>query len=121
MINGISSKLFVTSDMIRIDTVKSDMSKLYDAYSERYGGSHSSAPAPSVYSATIPSGSSWEEMMNLHVIDFGSSSSSYTRSELENYYEINFSACFAIRLDGRHDFTNFDILESPINCISYSF
>ena len=110
MINGISSRLSVTSDMITIDTVKSDMSKLYDAYSERYRGSHSSAPAPSVSSATVPSGSSWEEMMTLYGIGFGSSSSSYTRSELENYYETNFSACFAIGQDGRHDFTNFDLL-----------
>ena len=60
--------------------------------------------------ATVPSDSSWEEMMNFHGIDFGSSSSSYTRSELENYYETNFSACFAIGPDGRHDFTNFDLL-----------
>ena len=74
MINGISSRLSVTSDMITIDTVKSDISKLYDAYSERYGGSHSSAPAPSVSNATVPSGSSWEEMMNLHGIGFDSSS-----------------------------------------------
>ena len=48
--------------------------------------------------------------MNLHGIGFGSSSSSYTRSELENYYETNFSACFAIGPDGHHDFTNFDLL-----------
>ena len=86
------------------------MSKLYDAYSERYGGSHSSAHAPSVSSATVPSGSSWEEMMTLYGIGFGSSSSSYTRSELENYYETNFSACFSIGPDGRHDFTNFVLL-----------
>ena len=47
MINGISSRLFVTSDMITIDTVKFDMSSLCDTYSERYAGSHSSTPAPS--------------------------------------------------------------------------
>ena len=110
MINRISSRLRVTSDIITTDTIRSNMSKLYDAYNEKYGGSHSFAPTPSNPVRSYHPAHHRKKMMNLHGFGFDNLSSSYTHSELENYCEINFSACFDVGQDGLLGFSNFDLL-----------
>ena len=76
LIKGIGEKLCVVSDLINIEHIKTHMSIRFNAYNEKFGGTHVVSPIPSASNTTPPSGSSWEVMMNLPGFGFGTSSSS---------------------------------------------
>ena len=111
MLKGIKEKLQVVSNIINIQNVKTNMTIIFNAYNEKYGGTHVVYPVLLASNTIPPSGSSWEVIMNLPSFGFGtSSSSSSSRSELENYYETNFAGFLVNEQGGSHDFNKFDLL-----------
>ena len=86
------------------------MTIIFNVFNEKYGGTHVVSLVPSTSNTIPPSGSSWEVMMNLLGFGFGFGTSSSSRSELENYYEINFTAFLVNVKGGSHDFKKFDLL-----------
>ena len=61
---GIVEKLQVSSNIINIQNVKTNMKIIFNAYNEKYGGTHVVSPPPSTIN-TIPP---WEVMMNLVLV-----------------------------------------------------
>ena len=100
LLRGIAEKLPVQGDeVITIQDVRAQMSRMFESYNRKYGGSSTTSSTTTSSCIISPSSASWQNIMNTSSYSYSSSSSS-SRSELENYYETNFSAFF----------TNFDLL-----------
>ena len=109
LLRGIVEKLPVQGDeVITIQDVRAQMSRMFESYNRKYGGSSTTSSTTTSSCIISPSAASWQNIMNTSSYSYSSSSSS-SRSELENYYETNFSAFFT-GPDGMIDFTNFDLL-----------
>ena len=83
------------------------MARMFDHYNDKYGATFATQTTSS-YNVPTASSVSWQIVLCDFRFNYASSSSS-SRSELENYFDTNFSMFF-VGSDGNIYFNNFDLL-----------
>ena len=106
LIRGIAEKLCFQLTY-SIQDIRTRMVRMFNSYNEKYGASPTTL-STSTYPITDVGYASWQTVLSNPAFSHAAPSSS-ARSELENYFEINFSA-FYTTSTGTIDFVNFDLL-----------